>query len=173
MFFCVILLMGDIMRKMYFKITLITTICIVIDLLSKLLIIKQGNVIFEKVLIKDFFSLNLTKNTGAAFSFLTGYPWIFIIIGLVVIVMLIRYLIYEKKLGNLEIIAYSLLLGGISGNFIDRIINGYVIDFLSFKIFGYYFPVFNFADTFIVIGAIILVINMLRSEKNVNCSKKQ
>lgn len=157
---------------MYLKIALITVICVVIDLLTKVLILNQGNIVFEKVLIKDFFSLSLTKNTGAAFSFLTGHTWIFVIIALIVIAVLIKYLIYQKELNKLEIIAYSLLLGGIIGNLVDRVINGYVIDFLSFKIFGYYFPVFNFADIFIVIGAIILVINMLRSDKDANCSKK-
>ena len=63
-----------------------------------------------------------------------------------------------KKLDKFDIIGYSLLTGGIIGNLIDRIIYGYVIDYLDFYIFNYNYPVFNFADISIVIGVIIVII---------------
>lgn len=76
---------------------------------------------------------------------------------------------YTKKQTNpnkLAILSHGLLLGGIIGNLIDRIIYGYVIDYLDFMIFNYNFPIFNLADTFIVIGCIILVINSYAKGEN-------
>lgn len=153
------------MKKNEKIIYLLTLFFCSIDLISKAIILKTGNILLNKVVIKDFFTIVLTKNTGAAFSFLTGYNWLFIVIGILVLVIFIKYYIYKKEHNNLEIISYSLLLGGILGNLIDRIINSYVVDFLSFKIFGYNFPVFNFADTFIVVGVILMIINEIRSIK--------
>lgn len=63
-------------------------------------------------------------------------------------------------------IIYGILLGGIIGNLIDRIIYGYVIDYLNFNIFGYNFPVFNFADICIVISIFIIIIEILKGDKN-------
>lgn len=154
------------MKKSEIRIILLVLFFCSIDLISKAIILKTGNVLYNKIIIKNFFSIVLTKNTGAAFSFMTGYSWVFVIIAILVLIFFIKYYISKKDLNKLEIISYSLLIGGIIGNLIDRIINGFVVDFLSFKIFGYYFPVFNFADTFIVIGAIILIISTIRSDKN-------
>ena len=66
--------------------------------------------------------------------------------------MLYFFLRSEKKLNKLSITYYGLLFAGIIGNCIDRIVNGYVTDFLNFFIFGYDFPVFNVADILIVVG---------------------
>ena len=69
--------------------------------------------------------------------------------------------------------SYSLMIGGILGNLFDRCFNGYVIDFLSFKFGSYYFPIFNFADVFIVVGGIILIINILMEDKHErSCSNR-
>ena len=62
---------------------------------------------------------------------------------------------------KIEIIGYSLLLGGAIGNLIDRIVYGYVIDFLDFYIFKYDFPIFNVADIGIVVGIILLLVSMI------------
>ena len=74
---------------------------------------------------------------------------------------------------KLDIISYSLLIGGIVGNLFDRIFYKEVIDFLSFNIFGYMFPVFNLADTFICIGIFIIIIKLLKGEKNENSSTRK
>ena len=65
---------------------------------------------------------------------------------------------------KLDAIMYGLILGGIIGNFIDRLFLGYVIDFLDFNIFGYDYPIFNLADTFIVVGVILLLIGTWRKK---------
>ena len=145
---------------MYKKLTIFSFIFFVIDQLSKILII--NNVALNKSIniIPNFFSLTYVRNEGAAFSLLDGAVWFFIIIAFIFL-----YLIKDKNLSKFEIITYSLLIGGILGNLIDRIIYGYVIDFLSFIIFGYNFAIFNFADTFIVISVVLLIILTFKEKK--------
>ena len=77
----------------------------------------------------------------------------------------------KKELNKYDIISYGMLLGGIIGNFIDRLVRGYVIDFFDFNIFGYNYPVFNFADIFIVINVIMMTITYLRGVVNENNSR--
>ena len=96
-------------------------------------------------------------------SFTTALFWFFILIGVLVIFYIFNYLI-KDKISTLEKISYIFLTGGIIGNLIDRIIYGYVVDYLRFIIFGYNFPIFNLADICITIGVILLIINMLRKE---------
>ncbi len=91
---------------------------------------------------------------------------ILIIISLVALV-LVSYIIYkEKKLTLYKNIYYGFLIGGIVGNLLDRIIHGYVIDFLDFNIFGYNFPIFNLSDSFIVIGVLLIFIESFVGGKN-------
>ena len=74
--------------------------------------------------------------------------------------------IKTKVKENINKIALSLVIGGSIGNLIDRIVRGAVVDFLDFKIFGYNYPIFNLADTFIVLGVFLLLISMFRKDKN-------
>jgi signal peptidase II len=69
---------------------------------------------------------------------------------------------------NMEYISISMIIGGTLGNLFDRVYHNYVIDFISLNIFGYNFPVFNFADILITCGAIILIIILIRSDKSAN-----
>ena len=114
------------------------------------------------VVTKNFFSITLVHNTGAAFSILENNTIFLIIIGIVAIIGIILYI---KKLENIEYIdicMYASLIGGIIGNLIDRIVHGYVIDYLSFKFWGFYFPIFNFADICIVVAFIIYLIQVIK-----------
>ena len=86
--------------------------------------------------------------------------------GIFALLLIYFFLIKNKKLTNLEQISYGILTGGIIGNLIDRIIHGFVIDYLDFKIFNYYFPVFNLADIMIVIGMFLIIIQVLKGDKN-------
>ena len=89
---------------------------------------------------------------------------------MIALFIIIRFIFKEENLTKLDILSYGLLLGGITGNFIDRILRGFVIDFLDFYIFGYDFPVFNIADIMIVVSVIIMVISYLRGDINENKS---
>lgn len=136
-----------------------------LDRISKMLIVNNFSYEMEKTIIKNFFSIIYVKNTGAAWSLFEGKQTLLIIISIIFLVFLISFIIKEKpdKIDNLT---YGLIIGGIIGNLYDRITLNYVIDFIAFNILGYEFPVFNLADSFIVIGVIILIINLIRSEKN-------
>ncbi len=123
----------------------ITCIILIIDQILKNIVKTKMSLNQEIVLIKNFFSINYLKNTGAAFSILTNQTLILIIISFIIIFALDRFLTKEKNLNNLSVISIGLILGGIFGNLLDRIIYKGVIDYLSFRIFSYNFPVFNFA----------------------------
>lgn len=114
-------------------------------------------------IIGDFFQFNYVENRGAAFGILEHRRIFFIIITIIIILFISTYLV--KNYSNLNVItrlSFSMLIGGAAGNLIDRIRFGYVVDFISFRIKGVYsFPVFNLADTFIVISTFLIVILIL------------
>ena len=82
------------------------------------------------------------------------------------IIVLSYLLVKAKKNDTLSIISYILIISGALGNLIDRVRLGYVVDFLDFKIFGYDYPVFNVADSFITVGCFILIIMVILESKN-------
>ena len=136
----------------------------IIDLVIKLIIkfnMKVGDTIS---IIPNFFKIEYLQNTGAAFSSFEGGRYILIAISILIYFLLIRYIKKNDLSRKIEIISLGLLLGGLVGNLIDRIFYGYVIDYLSFNIFGYSFAVFNLADSFIVISVILLIIDMILVE---------
>jgi signal peptidase II len=117
-------------------------------------------------IIPGFFRLTHTENTGAAFSLFADSPshWkTALLIGFSVLAMVIVTVLLWKQLRPLSItgIALSLILGGAIGNLWDRVASGRVVDFLLFYVKHYEWPVFNLADTSIVIGASLLVIEIL------------
>ncbi len=151
------------------RIYLVSFICFVIDLVSKLFVLNNDKVI---TVIPNFFNIVLVKNTGAAFSSFEGFTYIFVLMAVLVLVYLFKY-VFSNTLSFLEELSYSLLIGGIVGNLFDRIVYHGVIDFLSFNIFGYDFPVFNMADVFICVGVLLMIINMIRGNGNENNSRRR
>lgn len=153
------------------KIGLISTICILIDQITKLIITSNFKLNESISLIDNFFSLTYVRNEGAAWSIFSGNRLFLILIGILAIILIYQFLIKNKQLKKLEIFTYGLLLGGIVGNLIDRVVLGYVIDFLDFLIFKYNFPVFNLADTFIVVSVFLIIIDIVRGEAHENSRK--
>ncbi len=115
------------------------------------------------VIIPSFFSLEYVRNTGAAWSLLSGHTWILAIIsGVAGIAMLVYFFMKEKKLNQWFKAALMLMIAGTWGNFIDRAFyRDGVIDFLDFIIFGYDSPTFNVADMSLVVGTIALIVIMM------------
>lgn len=140
------------------KIGIISLVFIIIDFIVKIIINNNMNVYDSISIIPSFFSITYVRNIGAAFSIMENSRILFIIIGFIALILIYKYLIMNKVLNKYLMISYSMLIGGIIGNMIDRIIYGYVIDYLSFNIFGYSFPIFNLADTFIVVSIIMLLL---------------
>ena len=130
----------------------------VVDIISKLIIINKLNFQEEFTIINNFLNITYVKNTGAAWSILNDRGYIVQIVSIIIILGIIWYIYKNKPNSNIEKISYGLILGGAIGNLLDRIIHGYVVDFISIKIFGYNYPIFNLADTFIVSGVILLMI---------------
>ena len=138
---------------MYRKLFIFVIIFLLIDQITKGLVNIYMDV-NESIKIFNFLSLTYVHNIGAAFSMLEGARWLFIILGIIALNIIYIFFIKDKNLSNFEIITYALLLSGIIGNLIDRILYGYVIDFIDFTIFD--FAIFNIADSFIVISVILL-----------------
>ena len=140
---------------------LFVILLVVLDQASKIyltLVNKTSPIDLE--VIRGFFRITYTCNDGAAFSILKGKRVFFIIMTIVVVCFIVYYLL-KNKVYWVEKYSLLLIISGAVGNLIDRIMYGYVIDFLDFIIFGYDFPVFNIADSFITIGAIGLIISIL------------
>lgn len=140
---------------MYKKLIIFGIIFLLIDQLSKGLISLYMN-LNESFKLTNFLSITYVHNIGAAFSILKGARWLFIILGIIALNIIYIFFIKDKKLNNFEIIIYALMLSGIIGNIIDRVLYGYVIDFIDITLFN--FAIFNFADSFIVISVILLVV---------------
>lgn len=147
------------------KIIILSIILFIVDQISKILIVKLIDINHSVEVIKNFFYLTYTHNTGAAFSILTGQRIFLILIAVAILIILFNHIRKNKVKEKIEILSFSLIIGGSLGNLLDRIVRGYVIDFVDIKIFGYNFPVFNIADTFIVIGVFLLLIETLRKER--------
>ena len=121
--------------------------------------------------VTSFFNIVRAHNTGAAFSFLAGASgwqrWVFVGLGLVASGFII-YMLRSHPTQKLFCFAVSMIMGGALGNVIDRLLHGYVVDFLQFRFSwlsplfsGGYFPAFNVADAAITLGAICLILDEL------------
>lgn len=143
----------------FFLISLI----IFLDQISKFMAVKYLKSSRPFIIVKDYINFNYVENRGAAFGILEHKRLFFVLITLSIILFLSFYLIkHHNDLSMVSRIAFSMLIAGAAGNLIDRIKLGYVIDFISFKFRGLYsFPVFNLADTFIVISTFLIVIAIL------------
>lgn len=150
------------------KIIIISFIFTLIDQISKILVINLMNLGEVITIIPSFFYLTHVQNDGAALNILSGNTILLIIISLAALFYVVKLVLDSKTTNKIQFITYTLLIGGIIGNILDRVIYGKVIDFLDFHIFGYHAPVFNLADSFIVIGIILLGISIIRGEKHEN-----
>ena len=118
----------------------------------------------EPVVLLPFFDLTLLHNKGAAFSFLASQGgwqrWFFSAVALGMSLYLIVWLKKTPRTMILQALALSLILGGAVGNLIDRVLLGYVVDFISLHWQHYYYPAFNIADSAISVGAVLLLWDM-------------
>ena len=146
------------------SIFLIGILFLLVDIISKQLVLYFMVENQTIQIIPHFFSLTYVKNTGVAFSMLEGNI-LFILLMSVIVVGVLVYFAKSKGNGRLEKICYSMILGGALGNFLDRIFYGYVIDFLDFTLFGFKMAIFNVADVLIVCGVFLLIVLELLKER--------
>lgn len=134
-------------------------------------LIKNGLLFFMSfgqsiTIIPNFFSITLVGNTGGAFSILSSSTILLIVISIVFLNLIYFLFIRGKKLSDFDQVTYGILIGGITGNLIDRVVHMQVIDYLDFNIFGYAFPIFNLADIAIVISMFLIIIQVIKGDKN-------
>ena len=138
-------------RKVVFF--LIAFFAFVIDQLSKVIVNNCFELNEKLIILEKLFSLEKVFNNGAAFSLFSG-NLIFLVSISVLAIALILFIVFKKlsKLHYVEVIALALIFGGALGNLLDRLLYGYVIDFIQLEFVN--FPIFNFADIFINLGII-------------------
>jgi len=153
------------------KIFIYSLLWLFLDRGTKFLVTNLINLGESIKVIPSFFYLTYVRNTGAAWSILEGSRIFLIIASFIAIVLVYFFMIKDKKIEKIEEIGYGVLLGGILGNLLDRVIFGYVIDFFHFIFGSYQFPIFNIADIGIVIGTFIVIFIMLKEDFHGNKSR--
>lgn len=145
-------------------------VVLVVDLGSKQWVMTHFQ-LGESLPLIPFFNLTYAHNPGAAFSFLAdkdGWQrWFFAVIALAITAALLVLMYRSSASQKLINIAYAMIIGGAVGNLTDRLVHGYVIDFVDFYINDWHYPIFNIADAGICIGALLIVLEgfFVSSEK--------
>ena len=143
---------------------LFSAVIVVLDLWTKQ-IATDSLVLYRPVELLPWLNLTLAHNYGAAFSFLSdagGWQrWLFTGLASVVTVVLVVWLLRLTAKEKLTAAALSLVIGGALGNLVDRIVNGYVIDFIDVFYQDHHWPAFNLADSAITCGVILLLVDGL------------
>ncbi len=125
--------------------------------------------LYDRVEVLPVLDFTLLHNTGAAFSLLAGASgwqrWFFIGLACVVSVLLVAWIWRTPRGEKLLPLALALILGGAVGNVIDRVVHGYVVDFIHAHWGAAYFPAFNIADSAITIGAVLLILDAFREKR--------
>lgn len=138
-------------------------VLLIVDQFTKTMILGSYQ-LGDSTRITGFFNLVRVHNHGAAFSFLAGAAgwqrWFFTAIGIGAALFIV-WMLRSHAGQRLFAFAMACILGGAIGNVIDRLVHGYVVDFLQFHYGGWYFPSFNVADSAITIGAIALILDEL------------
>lgn len=138
----------------------LTALTVILDQVTKQMVVASMR-LYESIAVIPFFNITYVHNTGAAFSFLSdagGWQrWFFASLAFVVSVVISVWLARLKKNEVLLSVSLSLILGGAIGNLIDRLLYGYVIDFLDVYYKTWHWPAFNVADSAITLGVVLLL----------------
>ncbi len=133
---------------------------VVLDQVTKWLVVKFLVPVGSVPLIDGVLHLTYVENTGAAFGMMKDRRWIFMAASTIAIVIIIVIIARYARENRFETICISMILGGGIGNMIDRVRLGYVIDFIDVRLIN--FAVFNVADSFVTVGAILLIVYLIR-----------
>ena len=152
-------MINKIQTKLYFL--SLSIFIILIDQFTKILMLFS----YKKFMYKDFilFKLDFVKNYGAAFNILSGNRIFLSSISIIFSILLIYLILRKNTLYFYDLLSYSFILGGTIGNGLDRILRGFVIDFINLNFIS--FPVFNIADISINIGFVFIFYSFLKNKK--------
>ena len=159
----------SIVKQTFFVILIL--LLVFADIFAKRKILELSKTSWQSTeIIKNFFYVKYSFNTGAAWSFLDDVSWgqtfFKILTSVALVVMVFVYILSIKKKYLTLQIGMVLVIAGTVGNFIDRILLGGVVDFISLVFGTYRFPVFNFADSFLTVGVILVIIHLLFLSNN-------
>jgi signal peptidase II len=146
---------------------------IIFDQLTKWIVVKEMELGESIPVIDNFLYITSHRNRGAAWGILQGQMWFFYVITIIVVIGLIVYIRKINKADKWLGVALGLMLGGAIGNFIDRVFRQEVVDFVNTYIFTYDFPIFNVADSALVVGVGIMFILTLFEGKQKKESTKE
>ena len=150
---------NKIQTKLYFL--SLSIFIILIDQFTKYLMFNNYKIFINKNFI--LFRLVFVKNYGAAFNIFSGNRIFLSLISIIFSILLIYLLFRKNNLNSTELYAYSFILGGTIGNGIDRLLKGFVIDFINLNTIN--FPVFNIADISINVGFVFLIYNIFQNKR--------
>lgn len=154
---------------------IIAAAAVILDQLSKYLVVENMELYSEAPFIPHILALYRTENRGAAFSMLADSQWVFMLLSVVAMGLIAFLLIKEYRRHPLMTVSLSMILGGGIGNMIDRVRLGYVVDFFRFEFVD--FAIFNVADSFITVGAVLLGVYIVffetKTEKRISAEKAQ
>lgn len=142
-------------------------VAIILDQISKAAVLRHFEFAERLNVIPDFFDLTLVYNPGAAFSFLAdagGWQKFFFLGLAAVISVYLAVLIVRDAFGGLGKVGAGMIIGGAIGNVVDRLVHGHVVDFLLFYWKNWFYPAFNVADSFIVVGALLLILDGMKQK---------
>jgi len=152
-------MINKIQTKLYFL--SLSIFIILLDQYTKYLMFYNYKIFINKDFI--LFRLDFVKNYGAAFNIFSGSRIFLSFISIIFSILLIYLILRKNTLNSFDLYSYSFILGGTIGNGIDRILKGFVIDFINLNIIN--FPVFNIADISINIGFIFLLYNIFKNNR--------
>jgi signal peptidase II len=135
---------------------------IALDQLSKYVVVATMPLSFSIPLIPSFLSLTHARNYGASWSLFQHQLPFLIGVTIIALAVMINWYVRLEKGWSHERLGLVLMLGGTMGNFIDRLVQGYVVDFIDVIIFGYDFPIFNVADIALTLGVIALILHEVK-----------
>ena len=154
----------------------ISALAFILDQWSKYAVM-DSMTLYQSIQVLPFFNLTYVHNYGAAFSFLDSaggwQRWFFTGIAIAVSSVILWWLKQSSRSQKMLPIAFSFILGGALGNVYDRLVHGYVIDFLDFYVNNYHWPAFNIADSAIFIGAALLILDMVKNSDKSNDAETQ
>ena len=147
----------------------LSAVVVILDQITKL-IADRALDLYQSIAVLPLFNFTLLYNRGAAFSFLAGASgwqrWFFTGLALVISIVIVVTLLRLKPGDNRLAAALALILGGAVGNLIDRVVYGYVIDFIDIYYGSWHWPAFNIADSAITVGAVLMIIDSLFSHRD-------
>lgn len=150
-------------------------LAVVLDQVTKILAVKYLMPVDSVPIIKSVLHLTYLENTGAAFGSLKNSRWVFLAVSTFAIIALVFYMFRFKPKNRVLSAGLAFIIGGGIGNMIDRIAKGYVVDFVDFRLIN--FAVFNVADSFVCVGAALVIIYIFffaeKEAKNAKNEKKE